>query len=62
MVDLLSRLLAQVLHILEVRCAAYDAWQDMYATYLVFGEIWDTLQNPTVINQTPFLDYTICDG
>ncbi len=62
MVDLLSRPPAPVLHILEVRCAAYDAWKDMYATDPVFGEIWEALQHPTVINQTPFLDYTIRDG
>ena len=62
MADLLSRPPAQVLHILEVRCATYDAWKDMYATDLAFGEIWEALQHPTVINQTHFLDYTIHDG
>lgn len=34
----------------------------MYATDPVFGEIWEALQHSTVINQTPFLDYTIRDG
>ena len=43
MANLLSRPPAQVLHILEVSCAAYDAWKDMYATDLVFSEIWDAM-------------------
>lgn len=42
-----------------MRSAAYDASKDMYATDLVFGEIWEA---PTVINHTPFFYYTIRDG
>jgi hypothetical protein len=60
--DLLSRPPTQVLHILVVCCATYDAWKDMYATDPCFGEIWGALQQPTIINHTPFLDYTIHDG
>ena len=60
--DLLSWPPMQSLHILEVCCAAYDAWKAMYTEDPSFGEIWRALQQPTVINQTPFLDYTICDG
>jgi hypothetical protein len=62
MVDLLSQPPTPVLLILEVRCATYDTWKDQYATDLDFREIWGALQTPTVINQTPFLDYTIRDG
>lgn len=62
MADLLSRSPMQALHILEVRCAGYDAWKAMYAEDPSFGEIWRALQQPTVINQTLFLDYTIRDG
>lgn len=47
---------------LEVWCVTYDAWKEMYATDPAYGEIWATLQQPTIINQTPFLDYTIRDG
>jgi hypothetical protein len=50
------------MHILEVCCATYDAWKDMYATDPCFSEVWHALQQPTVINQTPFLDYTIREG
>jgi hypothetical protein len=62
MYDFLSGPPMQVLHILEVRSVAYDAWKDMYIEDPCFGEIWRVLQQPTMINQTPFLDYTICDG
>ena len=50
------------MHILEVCYVAYDVWLESYATNLFFGEVWCTLQQPTIINQTPFLDYTICDN
>jgi hypothetical protein len=33
-----------------------------YDTDPCFGEIWTMLQQPTIINKTPFLDYTICEG
>jgi hypothetical protein len=62
MADLLSRPLVQVLHILEVRCASYDAWKSKYESDPDFGEIWAALQNPTVINRSPFLDYAIRNG
>lgn len=62
MVDLLSLPPTQVLHILKVWCATFYAWKDMYATNLVFSEIWEASKQPTIINKTPFLDYTICDG
>jgi hypothetical protein len=62
MVDLLSRPPTPVLFILEVCCATYDTWKDQYATNLDFRESWESLQSPTVINLTPFLDYTIRDG
>jgi hypothetical protein len=62
MVDLLSRPPTLVLSILEVCYATYDTWKDKYATDPDFREIWGALQTPTVINQTPFLEYTIQDG
>jgi hypothetical protein len=62
MVDLLSRPPTPVLPILEVHCANYDTWKDQYATDQDFQEIWVALHSPTVVNQTPFLDYTIRDG
>ena len=62
MADLLSRPPAQVLHILEVRCAQYDEWKAQYATDPCFKEVWEALQQPTVINQTPFLDYFVRQG
>jgi hypothetical protein len=49
-----SRPLVQVLHILEVRCASYDAWKSKYESDPDFGEIWAALQNPTVINHFSF--------
>jgi hypothetical protein len=60
--DLLSQPPTPVLSILEVRCETYDTWKDQYATEPNFREIWEALQSPIVINQTPFLDYTIRDG
>ena len=62
MADLLSRLPTLVLPILEVRCANYDTWKGQYATDQDFQEIWVALHSPTVVNQTPFLDYTIWEG
>ena len=62
MVYLLSGPPMPILPILEVRCANYDLWKAQYATDLDFHEVWVSLHNPTVINQTPFLDYTIWDG
>ena len=59
--DLLSWPPTPVLSILEVCCATYDTWKYRYATDINFQEIWEALQIPTVINQTPFLDYTIWD-
>jgi hypothetical protein len=60
--DFLSRPPTPFLSILEVRYATYDTWKDQYATDTEFQEIWEALQSPTMINQTPFLDYTIQDG
>jgi hypothetical protein len=34
----------------------------MYESTPAFREIWTAVQQPTIINQTPFLDYTIWDG
>jgi hypothetical protein len=62
MTYLLSHLSVQVLHILEVRCVSYDAWKAKYESDPDFGEIWEALQNPTVIKHYPFLDYTIRNG
>jgi hypothetical protein len=62
MAYLLSQPPTLVLSILEVRCATYDTWKDQYDTELDFRDIWEALQSPTVINQTPFLDYIIRDG
>ena len=62
MVDLLSQPSTPVLSILEMCCATYDTWKDQYAIDPDFQDIWGALQTPTVINQTPFLDYTIQDG
>jgi len=59
MVDLLSRPPTPILPILEVRCANYDTWKDQYAMDQDFQEIWYALHSPMVVNQTPFLDYTI---
>jgi len=33
-----------------------------YDTDPCLGEIWTMLQQPTIINKTPFLEYTICEG
>ena len=60
--DFLSRPPTQVMYILEVCCATYDAWKDMYATNPCFSEIGATLQKLTFINEIPFLDYTIRYG
>lgn len=62
MVDLLSHPPMLVMHILEVHCAPYDAWEDKYIIDPCFKELWHALQQPTIINQTPFLDYTIHEG
>ena len=59
MVDLLSRPPTTVLPILQVRCATYETWKEQYQTDPDFQNIWSAVQNPTVTNQTPFLDYTI---
>jgi hypothetical protein len=60
MVDLLSRPPPQILQIFYVRCVAYEYWK--YASDPFFSTIWTALQQPIVINQTPFLDYHIQDG
>jgi hypothetical protein len=52
----------QVLQILEVWCASYDTWKDKYATDHDFHKVWVALHQPTIVNQTPFLDYTIRNG
>ena len=62
MADFLSQPPMQDLHILEVCCVGYDSWKAIYEEDPSFGEIWRVLQQPTMINQTPFLDYTIHDG
>ena len=58
-VDLLGRTPNPVLPILEVHFANYDSQKDHYAIDKDFQEIWVSLHGPTVINHTPFLDYTI---
>jgi hypothetical protein len=62
MADLLSQPPTQVMNILAAHCAAYDSWKEMYESTPAFREIWTAVQQPTIINQTPFLDYTIWDG
>ena len=62
MVYLLIGTPMQALHILEVHFVVYDASKEMYVEDPSFGEIWRALQQPIVINQTPFLDYTIHHG
>jgi hypothetical protein len=62
MVDFLCQPPTPVISILEVHCATYDRWKDQYATDPKFREIWESFQSSAVINQTPFLDYTIQDG
>ena len=62
MADLLSIPPTTVLPILQVRCATYETWKEQYQIDTDFKNIWHAVQNPTVINQTPFLDYTIRDG
>jgi hypothetical protein len=62
MVDLLSWPPTRVFQILEVRCASYGIWKELYAKDPQFGEIWAALHQPTMVNQTPFLDYTSREG
>jgi len=62
MEDLLSWPLVQVMHILVVRCVAYDVWKGMYEANPSFKDILVALQQPTTINQNPFLDYNIREG
>ena len=59
MADLLSRPPTTVLPILQVRCATYETCKEQYQIDPDFKNIWNAMHNPTVINQTPFLDYTI---
>jgi hypothetical protein len=60
--DLLIRPPTPFLSILEVHYATYDTWKYQYDNDRDFRDILEALQSPTVINQTPFLDYTIQDG
>ena len=41
---------SQVIHILEVCCASYDAWKDLYSFDAFVGPIWEALHRPTEIN------------
>jgi hypothetical protein len=50
------------MNILAVHCAAYDSWKEMYESNSSFREIWKTIKQPTIINETPFLDYTMQYG
>lgn len=62
MADFLSRPPPTSLAILEIRCANFDHWKEQYVTDPDFQETWTALQNSTVVNQTPFLDYHIKNG
>ena len=62
MANLLSWAPTQVLQILEVHCASYDTWEELYENDPQFGEIWDTLHESTVVNQTYFLVNIIHEG
>jgi hypothetical protein len=50
------------MHILEVRCVACDKFMEMYSVYPCFRKFWTFLQQPIVIKQMAFLDYTLDEG
>jgi len=56
-----SRPRSRVLPILNIQSAAYD-WKSLSSLDPYFGLIITSLQRPTVVDQTSFLDYTLQDG
>jgi hypothetical protein len=48
----------QILQILDVHFVSYEAWKPLYASDPFFAEMWDVVQHPNEVNQTPFLYYT----
>jgi hypothetical protein len=60
-VNLLSKPPTKVLHILYVRCVAYE-WKDQYSNNTHFAPIMESIQQPTMVNYPLFLACTIQDG
>ena len=60
--NLLNRPLAKVLSFLDIKCVAYEDWKSQYYIDLYFGLVMESIQKPTVVNLSPFLDYKDQDG